>query len=65
MTLPADWPRFGSAGGPIRNWQMLRDGRPDVVLAFHDDIAASKGTKNMLGMAQGEGIPTRLYTGRE
>ncbi len=59
---PADWRVYGKAGGPIRNEVMLREGRPDIVLAFHDNIAESKGTADMITRAQRKGIPVRLYT---
>ena len=45
--FPAEWNRFGRAAGPIRNRQML-DENPDLVLAFHDHIEFSKGTRNTL-----------------
>ena len=32
--FPADWMTYGKAAGPIRNQQMLDDGKPDVVIAF-------------------------------
>ena len=57
---PADWKRYGRAAGPIRNAKMLQDGKPDLVIAFHADIEASKGTKNMLGLARASGIDTEL-----
>lgn len=46
--FPADWKRYGRGAGPIRNQQMIDEGRPDLILAFHDDIKDSKGTKNMI-----------------
>ena len=60
VPFPADWKRYGLAGGPIRNAQMLKEGKPDVVVAFHENIEASKGTKNMLKQAQKAGLPTFL-----
>ncbi len=57
---PAEWKRYGRAAGPIRNRQMLDEGQPDLVLAFHANIAASTGTADMLGQAKKRGIPTRL-----
>jgi hypothetical protein len=44
---PADWDRYGKPGGPIRNKQMLDEGKPDVVVAF----PGGKGTRNMLTQA--------------
>src|SRR5690348_8540698 len=31
---PADWDTHGKAAGPIRNKQMLEEGKPDLVVAF-------------------------------
>src|SRR5712675_1055591 len=50
--FPADWNNFGRTAGPIRNQQMLREGKPDLVLAFHDDLKNSKGTKDMINRAK-------------
>ena len=60
MPFPAKWKEYGRAAGPIRNAQMLKEGKPDVVVAFHENIEASKGTKNMLKQAQKAGLPTFL-----
>lgn len=46
--FPADWKRYGRGAGPVRNKQMIDEGKPDLILAFHDDIKNSKGTKNMI-----------------
>lgn len=56
VPFPADWNKHGKAAGPIRNKRMLTEGKPDVVYAFHDDIANSKGTKNMVDIATKAGI---------
>lgn len=54
---PAQWDLHGKAAGPIRNQQMLTEGRPEVVIAFHEDIASSKGTADMVRRARKAGIP--------
>lgn len=59
---PADWEKHGKAAGPIRNLKMLNDGKPDLVVAFHDDLENSKGTKHMVSIAQKAGIPTYLVS---
>lgn len=59
----ADWDRYGRAAGPIRNKKILDEYKPKVVVAFHDDIENSKGTKDMLNQAKSRGIPTILITG--
>jgi hypothetical protein len=53
---PADWARYGRAAGPIRNKQMLVEGRPDFVLAFSADIERSRGTRNMVDQAIKAGL---------
>lgn len=59
LAFPADWKRFGRAAGPIRNQRMLDEGRPDMVIAFHDDISRSRGTADMIRRAMKRGIPTK------
>lgn len=59
---PANWTLYGRAAGPIRNNQMLTEGKPDLVVAFHHDIEHSKGTKNMVKQAKALGIPVKVYT---
>lgn len=41
---PADWDGHGKKAGPIRNQQMLDEGKPTLVLAF----PGSKGTQDMI-----------------
>ena len=60
--FPADWKTFGKAAGPIRNRKMLDEGLPDVVIAFHEDIERSKGTKNMISQACEQGIDVILIS---
>src|SRR6267142_4007175 len=60
--FPAQWKVYGLAAGPIRNQRMLDEGRPDLVLAFHNDIANSKGTKDMIKRARKAGIPVEIIT---
>jgi hypothetical protein len=53
----ADWKKHGTSAGPIRNRQMLEDGKPDIVLAF----PGGKGTANMIAQARAYGIPVVEY----
>lgn len=56
---PADWDRHGKAAGPIRNQQMLDEGKPDVVWAFVDKpLVDSRGTHDMVQRAKRAGLPT-------
>ena len=60
LPFPADWKKHGRAAGPIRNKQMLVEGDPTHVVAFHEDIDSSKGTKNMLEQSMKKGLPVYL-----
>ncbi len=48
-TYEAEWERLSSMAGPIRNQQMLDEGKPDLVIAFWD--GSSAGTLNMIRKA--------------
>ncbi|QBI19368.1 DUF2493 domain-containing protein [Egibacter rhizosphaerae] len=54
---PADWDTHGNAAGPIRNERMLRGGRPDLVLAFHEDPELGRGTADMVERARKAEVP--------
>lgn len=55
---PADWKNHGMAAGPIRNKQMLDEGKPDLIIAFM--FKDSRGTKNMVEQAKKAGVETRI-----
>ena len=60
--FPANWTgRHGKSGGPIRNIIMLEIIKPHEVIAFHEDIGNSRGTKHMLGIAQKAGVKALLF----
>ena len=50
--FPADWNRDGKAAGFLRNVRMLREGRPDLVVAF----PGGKGTAHMINLARRAGV---------
>lgn len=58
LSFPAQWDIHGKAAGPIRNLQMLKEGKPDYVVAFL--AKDSRGTKHMIGIAQKAGIPVEI-----
>lgn len=60
--FPAHWGIYGAAAGPIRNGEMLKYGYPDLVVAFHDNLEKSKGTKDMIRQAKAAGVPTEVCT---
>lgn len=51
-SYPADWTAYGRAAGPIRNRQMLAQGKPHLVVAF----PGGNGTENMKALAQAAGV---------
>lgn len=52
---PAKWKEHGSAAGPIRNQQMLDEGKPDLVVAF----PGGRGTADMVRRARSANVPVR------
>ena len=58
VEFPADWKKHGRAAGPIRNQQMLDEGKPDMVIAFWD--GESRGTLDMIGRAVRAGYEVRI-----
>ncbi len=60
--FPADWKKHGKAAGPIRNQQMIDEGKPDRAIAFFfasgaDADPSSPGTADMLRRVRAAGIP--------
>ena len=51
--FPAAWDLHGKAAGPLRNQQMLDEGRPDLVVAF----MGGRGTADMVERATLAGVP--------
>ncbi len=48
----ADWDTHGKAAGPIRNQQMIDQGKPDLVIAF----PGGRGTADMVAKTREAGI---------
>ena len=57
LAFPADWDTHGKAAGMIRNRRMLDEGKPELVVAFTDDLSESRGTKDMVTRAKAAGVP--------
>lgn len=57
---PAEWDVYGKEAGPLRNQKMLNEEDVNIVFAFHDNLKASRGTKDMINRALTAGIPTYL-----
>src|ERR1043165_972253 len=61
---PADWKTYGRAAGPIRNQQMIDEGKPTDAVAFYDrPRAESKGTADMVRRLKKAGIPVEEIDG--
>ena len=58
--FPADWRRYGKGAGPVRNQQMIDEGKPDLVIAFHENLNESRGTKDMVERSRKVGIKVIL-----
>lgn len=56
-TFSAEWDKYGTKAGPIRNLQML-DQNPDMVIGF----AGGRGTDHMLKVARAAGVTTYRFT---
>jgi hypothetical protein len=62
LTFPAKWEEHGRAAGPIRNKQMLVEGKPELVLAFVDKpLIESRGTLDMVTRSEEAGLPTYVH----
>lgn len=51
--FPADWDKYGDNAGPIRNVEMLKVGKPDLVISF----PGGTGTKHMVTIASAKKVP--------
>jgi YspA, cpYpsA-related SLOG family len=60
VCFPANWNELGKAAGPIRNQMMINEGKPDLILAFHNQADSSRGTKDMLMRAAKHNIPFEI-----
>lgn len=55
---PAQWDLHGRSAGPMRNIEMLREGKPDLVVAF----PGGRGTQHMTAIASAAGVTVvKLY----
>jgi hypothetical protein len=55
LGFPAQWNKYGKAAGPLRNVQMLEEGKPDLVIAF----PGGTGTAMMCKIASAAGVEVR------
>lgn len=57
-TFKAWWQKYGRRAGPIRNKQMLDEGKPDLVVAF----PGGAGTADMVRQARAAGVDVMEIT---
>jgi hypothetical protein len=58
VPFPADWEQYGRRAGPIRNQQMLDEGKPELVIAFiNKPLEESRGTYDMVKRAWAADLP--------
>lgn len=55
LRFNADWKKHRDRAGPIRNRQMLTEGKPDLVVAF----PGGRGTADMVRRAKAAGVEVR------
>ena len=60
--FPAPWDFYGRSAGILRNKWMLNFGKPDLVIAFHKNIADSRGTKDMVERARAAGVKVEIVS---
>jgi hypothetical protein len=53
--FPAQWDKYGKSAGFFRNTEMLKVGKPDIVVAF----PGGPGTAMMCKIAEAEGVEVR------
>jgi hypothetical protein len=52
LVFPADWDQYGRGAGFIRNAQMLKEGKPNLVVAF----SGGRGTEHMIQSSEKAGV---------
>ena len=61
VEFPAAWKKYDKAAGPLRNIKMLNT-NPDLVIAFHNDLKNSKGTKHIITEARKREIEVEVIS---
>ena len=55
--FPAKWD-LDRRAAPLRSREIIVEGKPDLVVAFHPDIERSRNTKNLINQATARSIET-------
>lgn len=61
----ADWDAHGRRAGPMRNQEMIDEGKPDAVLAVLQEGYPCRGTHDMIRRTMAAGIPLAVVTWRD
>lgn len=62
LKFPADWDKYKRSAGPIRNRQMIVEGRPTWACGFVDKpIESSRGSLNMRNQLLRASIPVEIF----
>ena len=61
LIMYAKWDLEGKAAGPIRNRRMAKK-KPKLVLAFSEDFDKSRGTSDMIKVAEKMGIKVKRFS---
>lgn len=59
VKYPAEWEKFGTRAGPIRNEKMVKEAGADLVLAF--PLPEGSGTQHTMRLAREAGIEVIEY----
>lgn len=65
VSVPAKWKKYDKKAGTIRNQFMLDRCKPELVIAFHEDLANSKGTGHMVRISLKANIPVIRISNEE
>ena len=61
VEFPPEWELYGKSAGPVRNREMLEQGKPEVVWAFKTHVE-SRGTNHMVNLCRKAAVPTYVVT---
>lgn len=61
VSCPAKWGKYDKKAGTIRNQFMLDRCKPQLVIAFNEDLENSKGTGHMVRIAKKVGVPAFCF----
>ena len=60
--FPAERSKYHQRAEAVRNAEMIKVGKPDLVVAFHQKHTESGGTQNMINLSRSMNIPVILVS---